>query len=69
MAANPALMTLRKQLAEHPCGTIKRGMSQGYFLRRRLVTVRGEMRLTILAYNMKRVMTILGVEKMLAAVA
>ena len=69
VAANPALMKLRKQLAEHPFGTIKRGMTQGYFLLRRLAKVRGEMSLTILAYNMKRVMTILGVKKMLAAVA
>ena len=69
VAANPALMKLRKQLAEHPFGTIKRGMTQGYFLLRRLAKVRGEMSLTILAYNMKRVMTILGVKKMRAAVA
>jgi len=68
VADNPALMKLRKQLAEHPSGTLKRGMNQGYFLLKRLVKVRGEMALSVLAYNLKRVMTILGVAKMIAAV-
>ena len=68
VAANPALMKLRKQLAEPPLGTLKRGMQQGYFLLKRLVKVKGEMALSVLAYNIKRVMAILGVEKLIAAV-
>jgi hypothetical protein len=68
VAANPARMTRRKQLAEHLFGTIKRGMTQDYCLLRRWVKMRGEMRLTILADNLKRVMSILGVAKMVAAV-
>jgi transposase len=68
VAANPSLMKLRKTLAEHPFGTLKRGMNQGYFLLRRLVKVRGEMALSVLAYNLKRVITILGVAKLIAAV-
>jgi macrodomain Ter protein organizer (MatP/YcbG family) len=68
VTANPAIMKLRQALAEHPFGTLKRGMNQGYFLLRRLVKVRGEMSLSLLAYNLKRVITILGVEKLIAAV-
>src|SRR5574341_180721 len=68
LAANTAVMKLRQQLAEHPFGTLKRGMNQGYFLLRRLVKVSGEMALSVLAYNLKRAMTILGVERLIAAV-
>ncbi len=68
VAANRTVMKLRQQLVEHPFGTLKRGMNQGYFLLRRLVKVSGERALSVLAYNLKRVMTILGVEKMIAAV-
>ena len=43
-------------------------MDQGYFLTRGLAKVRAEMRLTVLAYNLKRVITILGVKQLIAAV-
>jgi len=66
---NPEKMRLRGQLAEHPFGTIKRGMSHGYFLLRGLKKVAAEMSLTVLSYNLKRVVNILGVEKMMRAVA
>ena len=62
-------MRLRKQLVEHPFGTIKRAWNQGYFLTRGLENVRAEMSLTILAYNLKRVMKILGVPRMTEALA
>ena len=62
-------MKLRKQLVEHPFGTIKRAWNQGYFLTRRLENVRTEMSLTILAYNLKRVIKILGVPRMMEALA
>jgi hypothetical protein len=58
--AHPKLMQQRKELAEHPFGTIKRAMNQGYFLLRGLEKVRGEMSLTTLAYNLRRVITILA---------
>ncbi|MBD1821556.1 hypothetical protein H6F51_03400 [Cyanobacteria bacterium FACHB-DQ100] len=44
-------------------------MNQGYFLCRGLTKVRGEMSLSILSYNLKRVFNILGVEAMLAGLA
>lgn len=65
---HPKKVELRKCLAEHPFGTIKRAMNQGYFLMRGLNKVRTEMSLTILAYNLKRVINILGVKRMLEAV-
>jgi hypothetical protein len=66
--AKPELMKRRKELAEHPFGTMKRGMNQGYFLLRGLKKVRAEMSLTVLSYNVKRVLNILGVEKLIEAV-
>jgi len=67
--ASPEKMRLRKQLVEHPFGTLKRAWNQGYFLTRGLENVRAEMSLTILAYNLKRVMKILGVPRMMEALA
>ena len=68
IAENPEKVELRKCLAEHPFGTIKRAMNQGYFLMRGLTKVGTEMSLTILAYNLKRVINILGVKTMVEAV-
>ncbi len=67
--ASPKKMQLRKQLVEHPFGTIKRAWNQGYFLTRGLENVNAEMSLTVLAYNLKRSIRILGVPKMLEALA
>jgi transposase len=66
---HPERMSLRKGVVEHPFGTIKRGMGQGYFLMKTTVKVRTELKLTTLAYNMKRVMNIVGVRKMIEALA
>ena len=68
VAENPEKIELRKCLAEHPFGTIKRVMNQGYFLMRGLTKVGAETSLTILAYNLKRVINILGVRTMIEAV-
>ena len=66
--ARPELMRRRQQLSEPPFGTIKRAMTQGYFLTRGLSKVGAEMSLTVLSYNIKRVINIIGVQKMIAAV-
>ena len=66
--AHPDIMRQRKEIVEHPFGTIKRAMHQGYFLLRGQPKVCGEMSLTVLAYNIRRVITILGVPAMIAAV-
>lgn len=65
----PDIMKQRKAIVEHPFGTMKRAMQQGYLLLRGLPHVAAEMSLTVLAYNIKRVITILGIERMMAALA
>ena len=64
---NPQKMSLRKTLAEHPFGTLKRAMNQGYFLMKGIGKVSTEMSLSVMAYNMKRALNILGVTAMIAA--
>lgn len=62
--ANPALMRLRSGTAEHPFGNLK-AMLEGGFLVRTLPKVKGEMALGVLTYNLKRVLAILGFEKLM----
>jgi hypothetical protein len=57
---HPEKLKRRKEIVEHPFGTMKRSMNQGYFLMRGLNKVKTEMCLTVTAYNMKRVFNILG---------
>jgi transposase len=64
---HPDKTKLRKTIVEHPFGTIKRSMNQGYFLTRRLPKVTTEMSLTVLSYNLRRVFNILGAQKMMQA--
>jgi transposase len=66
---DPEKMKLRKRLAEHPFGTIKHHWDQGHFLTRKLPNVRAEMALTVLAYNIMRAIKILGVQRMMEALA
>jgi transposase len=69
LRCDPALFAQRKELSEHPYGTMKRAMEQGYFLLRGLRKVRGEFSLTTLAYNLKRVINIVGVPQLVATLA
>jgi len=62
---NPDAMRQRKQLVEHPFGTIKHWMGSTHFLMRRLPNVQTEMSLHVLAYNMKRAISVLGVAKIM----
>jgi transposase len=62
-------MKKRKQIVEHPFGTIKYWNDQGHFLMRGLENVRAEFSLSALTYNLTRVINILGVPKMLEALA
>jgi len=59
---------LRRQTAEHPFGTIKEWMGATHFLTRTLKRVATEMSLHVLAYNIKRVIAILGVPRLVAAI-
>jgi transposase len=63
----PETMRLRRQTVEHPFGTIKSWMGYTHFLTKTLPRVRTEMSLHVLAYNLKRVMNILGSAALLEA--
>jgi hypothetical protein len=69
LRGSPEKMRLRGSLVEHPFGTMKRGMNQGYFLMKGLAKVGTEISLTVLSYNIKRVLNIMGVEEMIEVVA
>jgi len=64
---NPQAMRDRRETVEHPFGTIKARMGATHFLMRRLKNVRTEMALSVLAYNLTRVMNILGIGLLLQA--
>ena len=62
---NPEAMRARRETVEHPFGTIKARMGATHFLMKRLKNVRTEMALCVLAYNLTRVMNILGIRPLL----
>jgi transposase len=64
---NPEAMRQRRETAEHPFGTIKAWMGATHFLMKRLKNVRTEMALSVLAYNLTRVMNIMGIRPLIAA--
>lgn len=61
-------MRLRRMLVEHPFGTIKRAFNQGYLLLKGLRKVKGDVGFTMLAYNMRRAINILGVGTLVALI-
>jgi transposase len=61
----PDAMRIRRQTVEHPFGTIKLWMGSAHFLTKTLKRVKTEMSLHVLAYNLKRVMQILGVDRLM----
>ena len=54
-------MRIRREAVEHPFGTIKARMGATHFLMKRLKNVKTEMALAVLAYNLTRVMNIIGI--------
>jgi transposase len=63
----PQAMTLRRRTVEHIFGTLKHWMGSTHFLMRTLTNVNTEMSLHVLAYNLKRVMRILGIARTMKA--
>ena len=59
---------MRRDTVEHPFGTLKRWMGSDHFLTRTFEQVSTEMSLHVLAYNMKRVMNIMGIETLIEAI-
>lgn len=66
---NSWIMKKRRSIVEHPFGTLKRMMGNRRFLTRGLNNVKGEMALSILAYNFLRVINILGVSNLITKMA
>jgi hypothetical protein len=64
----PEMMRIRRQTVEHPFGTIKSWMGATHFLTRTLARVNTEMSLHVLAYNMKRVINLLGIGGLIDAI-
>jgi len=65
----PYAMSLRRRTVEHVFGTLKHWMGSTHFLTRTLANVSTEMSLHVLAYNLKRVMSILGIRKTVKAIS
>jgi len=63
----PDAMTLRRRTVEHVFGTLKHWMGSTHFLTRRLEHVGTEMSLHVLAYNLKRLMQVLGIAQTMKA--
>jgi transposase len=66
--ANPEAMRMRRETVEHPFGTMKARMGATHFLTKTLPKVATEMALCVLAYNLTRVINIIGVKPLIAAI-
>jgi transposase len=64
----PDAMQVRKETVEHPFGTIKMWMGATHFLTKTIKRVSTEMSLHVLAYNLKRVMNIMGIGALIEAI-
>jgi transposase len=68
LSAKPEVLDQRRESVEHPFGSIKQWMGQKDFLTRRIENVRGEFSLTALAYNIRRALTLVGVDGLIQAI-
>lgn len=68
LAEYPDAMRVRRATVEHPFGTLKAWMGSTHFLTKTLDRTSMEMSLHVLAYNMKRVISLIGTRKLLAAI-
>ncbi len=66
---HPEKMRQRRETVEHPFGTIKSWMGSTHFQMRTLKRVGTEMALHVLAYNLKRVLNIMGIVPLIAAMS
>ena len=65
---DPKAMRRRRETVEHPFGTIKARMGATHFAMKTLPKVATEMALSVLAYNLTRVMNIVGIQPLMAAI-
>ena len=66
--ALPEAMAIRRATVEHPFGTLKSWMGVTHFLSKRLKNVKTEMSLSVLAYNIRRMISMMGVKKLLRVI-
>jgi transposase len=66
--ASPDAMRMRRETVEHPFGTMKARMGATHFLMKTLPKVATEMALSVLAYNLTRLMNIVGIKPLIAAI-
>lgn len=64
----PEAMAIRRATVEHPFGTLKAGMGVTHFLTKRLKNVKTEMSLSVLAYNIRRMISIFGVSRLIRVI-
>jgi hypothetical protein len=65
--SRPEVMQQRKQLVEHPFGTMQRWWDAGYCLMRGLEKARTELSVTVLAYKLRRVLHLVEMPRLMAA--
>jgi Transposase DDE domain len=68
LASRPEIMNIRRSTVEHVFGTLKAWMGATHFLTKRIGNVRTEMSLQVLAYNLKRVIAIVGQKRLMEAI-
>jgi hypothetical protein len=68
MERNPDLMRMRRCTVEHPFGTLKSWMGTTHFLTRGKKNVSAEMALNVFAYNIKRMINIIGIGPLTKAI-
>jgi transposase len=64
----PEAMAIRRATVEHPFGTLKSWMGVTHFLTKRLPNVKTEMSLSVLAYNIRRMISMMGVKKLIRVI-
>jgi hypothetical protein len=65
----PDAMAIRRQTVEHPFATLKAWMGTAPFLMKRLKNAKTEMALSVLAYNLKRMINIFGTKRLISAIS
>ena len=65
---NPRLMRIRRSTVEHPFGTLKAWMGSTHFLTKTLPRVSTEMSLHVLAYNLRRMLNLVGPKALIEAI-
>ena len=66
--ALPEAMAIRRKTVEHPFGTLKSWMGVTHFLTKRLKNVKTEMSLSVLAYNIRRMISMMGVSRLIRVI-